>query len=48
VNLTLCYGLAYRFNQSKTMAKGYWIVRLNITQLEPFQAYIAANGAALA
>ncbi|WP_047394451.1 DUF1330 domain-containing protein [Chitinibacter sp. ZOR0017] len=30
------------------MAKGYWIVRLDITQLEPFQAYIAANGPALA
>ncbi len=30
------------------MAKGYWIIRLDITQLESFQAYIAANGAALA
>ncbi|WP_157669622.1 DUF1330 domain-containing protein [Chitinibacter sp. GC72] len=30
------------------MAKGYWIVRLDITQLEPFQAYITANAAALA
>ncbi|MBM5573266.1 DUF1330 domain-containing protein [Deefgea sp. CFH1-16] len=30
------------------MAKGYWIVRLDITHIESFQAYIAANGAALA
>ena len=30
------------------MAKGYWIVRLDITHVEPFQAYIAANGAVLA
>jgi uncharacterized protein (DUF1330 family) len=30
------------------MAKGYWIVRLDITHAEAFQAYIATNGAALA
>jgi uncharacterized protein (DUF1330 family) len=34
--------------REQTMAKGYWIVRLDISNVEPFQAYIAANGAALA
>lgn len=29
------------------MPKGYWIIRLDITDLEPFQAYVAANGEAL-
>jgi uncharacterized protein (DUF1330 family) len=35
-------------HRSKAMAKGYWIVRLDISDVEPFQAYIATNGVALA
>lgn len=31
----------------KTMPKGYWIVRVDIADLEKYKAYIAANGAPL-
>ena len=30
------------------MPKGYWIVRVDITDMEKYQAYIAANGKPLA
>lgn len=29
------------------MQKGYWIVRIDVTDQEPFNAYVAANAAAL-
>lgn len=30
------------------MTKGYWIIRVDVTDLEAFKAYAVANGAALA
>jgi uncharacterized protein (DUF1330 family) len=29
------------------MPKGYWVVRVDVNEMEPFRAYVAANGVAL-